>query len=66
MYGPIAGGLPPTAAGGGVLASTGSPGLGIAATAATALVLLGIVLVRRSQLAAPGKAGPTGPRRGGA
>ncbi|WP_335936475.1 hypothetical protein [Streptomyces sp. PTD5-9] len=66
MYGPIAGGLPPTAAGGGVLASTGSPGLGIAATAATALVLLGIVMVRRGQLAAARSGPDAGPRRGGA
>ncbi len=65
MYGPIVGGLPPAAAGGGVLASTGSPGLGIAATAATALVLLGVVLVRRNRLAVH-KAGPTDPRRGDA
>ncbi|MFF9403584.1 hypothetical protein [Streptomyces sp. NPDC014744] len=57
--------MPPAAAGGGVLASTGSPGLGIAATAATALVLLGVVLVRRNRLAVH-KAGPTGPRRGDA
>ncbi|MFE4972006.1 hypothetical protein ACFRAR_07800 [Kitasatospora sp. NPDC056651] len=52
MYGPIGGGLPPMAAGGGVLASTGSPGLGIAAAAGTALVLVGVALLRRSRLAA--------------
>ncbi|MFJ9442435.1 hypothetical protein ACIRRH_11250 [Kitasatospora sp. NPDC101235] len=52
MYGPMGGGLPPTAAGGGVLASTGSPGLGIAAAAGTALVLVGVALLRRSRLAA--------------
>ncbi|MGW3182624.1 hypothetical protein ACWDD9_25445 [Kitasatospora sp. NPDC001119] len=52
MYGPIGGGLPPTAAGGGVLASTGSPGLGFAAAAGTALVLVGVALLRRSRLAA--------------
>ncbi|MFI9627445.1 hypothetical protein [Streptomyces sp. NPDC052042] len=63
MYGPIAGGLPPAAAGGGVLASTGSPGLGIAATTATALVLLGVVLIRRGQLAAA-KTGSADQRRG--
>ncbi|MFE4513842.1 hypothetical protein ACFRMQ_06530 [Kitasatospora sp. NPDC056783] len=56
MYGPIGGGLPPTAAGGGVLASTGSPGLGIAAAAGTALVLVGVALLRRSRLAADGDA----------
>lgn len=52
MYGPIGGGLPPTAAGGGVLASTGSPGLGLVAAAGTALLLVGVALLRRSRLAA--------------
>ncbi|MBD0672430.1 hypothetical protein [Streptomyces sp. CBMA156] len=52
MYGPMGGGIPPTAAGGGVLASTGSPGLGIAAAVGTALVLVGVALLRRSRLAA--------------
>ncbi|WP_316519676.1 hypothetical protein [Kitasatospora brasiliensis] len=64
MYGPIGGGLPPTAAGGGVLASTGSPGLGIAAAAGTALVLVGVALLRRSRLAADRDAS-TGRRRDG-
>ncbi|MEV7778849.1 hypothetical protein [Kitasatospora sp. NPDC088351] len=68
MYGPITGGLPPTAAGGGILASTGSPGLGIATAAATALVLVGVVLIRRSRLAADtaDTAEPTDRNRGGA
>ncbi|MFJ1794834.1 hypothetical protein [Kitasatospora griseola] len=51
MYGPHVGGFPPVAAGGGVLASTGSPGLGLAAAAATGLLLVGVVLVRRGRLA---------------
>ncbi|MFI2609524.1 hypothetical protein [Kitasatospora sp. NPDC018619] len=52
MYGPIGGGLPPAAAGGGVLASTGSPALGVVAAVGTALVLLGVALLRRGRLAA--------------
>ncbi|MFF0298270.1 hypothetical protein ACFYS8_31075 [Kitasatospora sp. NPDC004615] len=52
MYGPHVGGIPPVAAGGGVLASTGSPGLGLAAAAATGLLLVGVLLVRRGRLAA--------------
>ncbi|MGW4380255.1 hypothetical protein [Kitasatospora sp. NPDC004531] len=54
MYGHITGGIPPAAAGGGVLASTGSPGLGLAAAAATGLLLAGVLLVRRGRLAATG------------
>ncbi|OKJ06058.1 hypothetical protein [Kitasatospora sp. CB01950] len=54
MYGPITGGIPPVAAGGGVLASTGSPGLGLAAAAAAGLLLVGVLLVRRGRLAASG------------
>ncbi|MFD8480980.1 hypothetical protein [Kitasatospora sp. NPDC059673] len=65
MYGPHVGGIPPVAAGGGVLASTGSPGLGLAAAAATGLLLIGVLLVRRGRLAAtPGSERPDAERPG--
>ncbi|MFJ9691548.1 hypothetical protein [Kitasatospora sp. NPDC101183] len=51
MYGPIAGGLPPAAAGG-ALASTGSPALGAVVASALALMVVGVALVRRSRIAA--------------
>ncbi|MFD7644134.1 hypothetical protein ACFV4P_26205 [Kitasatospora sp. NPDC059795] len=35
-----------------MLASTGSPGLGLAAAAAAGLLLVGVLLVRRGRLAA--------------
>ena len=64
MYGPHIGGIPPVAAGGGVLASTGSPGLGLAAAAATGLLLVGVLLVRRGRLAtAPPRSEHPGPDR---
>ncbi|MFJ5926362.1 hypothetical protein ACIQF6_27525 [Kitasatospora sp. NPDC092948] len=64
MYGPIAHGIPPAAAGGGVLATTGSPGLGLAAALATGLLLVGVLLVRRGRLATtPPDAGRPGPDR---
>ncbi|MER7704048.1 hypothetical protein ABTX81_14230 [Kitasatospora sp. NPDC097605] len=52
MYGNIHGGIPPAAGAGGILAATGSPGLGIAAAVAVVMVVTGVALIRRGQLAA--------------
>ncbi|KDN85330.1 hypothetical protein [Kitasatospora cheerisanensis] len=65
MYGHITGGMPPAAAGGGVLASTGSPGLGLAAAAATGMLLLGVLLVRRGRLGTTAPAAEQPPERPG-
>ncbi|MFE2109835.1 hypothetical protein ACFXAF_28775 [Kitasatospora sp. NPDC059463] len=52
MYGHIHGGIPPAVGAGGALAATGSPGLGIAAAVAVVMVVTGVALIRRGQLAA--------------